>query len=259
MIRLTYCLRRLPEMSLQEFQGYWKNQHGPLVSKYSTILRVCKYIQVHTIEDPLNKELKDSRGLAEPYDGVAELWWRSRQDLVEALESPEGQEAAGLLLQDEKKFIDLKRSPLWFAYEVPQINPSPEDMIATEKNTLIKFYYVLRHHEHQTLKEAQFYWRMNHGPKVRQYAQAIKALRYIQVHRLEDELNEAVSEPRETEEPPYTGHAELWFDRTEWMASMGTPEGVAAQEALTEDERNFIDFSRSAIWLGKEYVFIDRM
>lgn len=258
MIRLTFCLRRRQEMSLPDFQIYWRKKHGPLVARYSTLLRIRKYVQVHTMEDPLNKELQNSRGAAEPYDGVAELWWDARQELLEAVESPEGQEAVQALVEDEKNFIDLKHSPGWYCYDVPQINPIPENVIATEKSPVVKFYYVFQHHAHQSLAEAQFYWRMYHGPKVRQYGQAIRTLRYIQVHRSDDELNATFSEPRGTEEPPYCGHAELWFDRAGLQTAFASPEGMKAVEALIEDEKNFIDFSRSALWLGKEHIFIDR-
>lgn len=257
MIRLTFCLRRIPGMSIQEFQTYWRKKHGPLVARCSTVLRIRKYIQVHTIDDPSNEELRNTRNAAEPYDGVAELWWDSRQDLAEAIETPEAQEAIQVLVEDEKVFIDLKHSPGWYGYEVPQINPIPENVIALEKGPLVKFYYVLHHHPHQSLDEVQSYWRMSHGPYVRQYGQAIRTLRYIQVHRLDDELNATFAEPRGTEEPLFFGHAELWFDRTEILGASATPEGIKAREFLIEDERKFIDFSRSALWLGKEHVFID--
>jgi hypothetical protein len=51
------------------------------------------------------------------YDGVAELWWESFDDLTAAMMSPEGQAAGLELLEDERKFIDLARSPLWFGNE----------------------------------------------------------------------------------------------------------------------------------------------
>ena len=117
MIRLTFVLRKRPEMSLEDFQSYWRNTHGPLVSRYSTVLRIRKYVQVHTIEDPLNEEFRNSRGMAEPYDGVAELWWDSLEDLAAAMAGPRGQEIAQELLEDERRFIDLSRSPLWLGEE----------------------------------------------------------------------------------------------------------------------------------------------
>src|SRR5262249_13988947 len=49
MIRLTYVLRRLPTLSRQEFQQYWRQTHGPLVAKHAQTLACRKYIQVHTL------------------------------------------------------------------------------------------------------------------------------------------------------------------------------------------------------------------
>ncbi len=245
-------------MTLPDFQSYWLDKHGPLVARYSTVLRIRKYVQVHTIEDPLSRELQTTRGLAMPYDGVAELWWNSRQELLDAAEIPEVQEAAQALLEDEKNFIDLKRSPGWYGYEVPQINPVPENLIAREKGPLVKLYYVLNGHPHQSLDEAQSYWRVNRGPDLRRYGQAIRILRYIQVHRLDDELNAEFTAPRETQEPSYCGHEEFWFDRAALQLALTSPEGVKAMAALIDEERKFVDLSRSAIWLGKEHIFIDR-
>ena len=38
----------------------------------------------------------------------------------------------------------------------------------------------------------------------------------------------------------------------------GSPEARRAMEIAVEDERKFIDFANSAIWVAKERVFIDR-
>ena len=78
-------------------------------------------MQLHTVDDPLNAVLRENRGGEEPYDGVAELWWDSRQDLEAALAAPEAQAAAHELLEDEKRFIDLGRSALWLGTERPII------------------------------------------------------------------------------------------------------------------------------------------
>jgi hypothetical protein len=76
---------------------------------------------------------------------------------------------------------------------------------------------------------------------------------------LEDELDRMFSDVRGTGPPLYYGHAELWFDRVELAAGLTTPEGVKAAQVFIEDEKTFIDLSRSAIWLAKEQVFIDRI
>lgn len=259
MIRLTYVLRRKPDMSLEDFQKYWRVNHGPLVAKHATTLDILRYVQVHTLDEPTTDTSHGGRGtMLEPYDGVAELWWTSRDAFLAAFMTEEGQAAANELLEDEKKFIDLPNSPLWFAYEYPQVNPTPETLVAKENNTILKFYYPLRHLPNLSLDEAQLYWRTTHGPKIRMIAQQNGILRYVQVHRYEDELDSALREPRGTKEEPFTGHAELWFDRAGMVAGAEMPERVKALEIAIEDERNFIDFTRSAMWMAKEHVFIDR-
>ncbi len=121
MIKLTYCLRRLPSLSREEFQNYWFDKHGPLVRKNGAALRIRRYTQVHTMDDPMNEALQDGRGGPEAYDGVAELWWETLEDLQDAMATPAGEVAMNELLEDEKTFIDLPNSPLWISLERPVI------------------------------------------------------------------------------------------------------------------------------------------
>jgi hypothetical protein len=126
MIKLIFCLKRLPSLTEDEFHKYWLEKHGPLVRKYAPALRIAKYVQSHTIPDseeaPLHRIFQGSRGLLEPYDGAAEAWWKSMDDLLEGGRDPEGVKAARKLLEDEKKFIDLSRSSIFFVEEHEIIN-----------------------------------------------------------------------------------------------------------------------------------------
>ena len=117
MIKLVYCLRRLPHLSLEEFQRYWLQKHGPLVRSHAQALRIKRYVQVHTLDHPLNEAIRRSRNAAEPYDGVAELWWESAEEMAAATATPEGRNAARELLEDERHFIDFARSSLWVGEE----------------------------------------------------------------------------------------------------------------------------------------------
>ena len=117
MIKLIFAVRRLPHLSRDEFQRYWREQHAALAKKHAAIMRIRRYVQVHTIDHPANQALRDSRGGPEPYDGVAEVWWDSLEELAQAMATPEGAEAGQALLEDERRFIDLSRSPLWLAQE----------------------------------------------------------------------------------------------------------------------------------------------
>jgi uncharacterized protein (TIGR02118 family) len=118
MIKLVFCLRRLPTLSVSEFQRYWLDKHAELVRRHAAALRIRRYTQSHTVPDPRLTPVIESRGSqVAAFDGVAELWWDSADDLVAAISTAEGQNAGLALLEDERTFIDLANSPLFFTNE----------------------------------------------------------------------------------------------------------------------------------------------
>ncbi len=119
MVKLVFCLTRLPHLSREEFQRYWRDRHGPLVRELAGALAVRRYVQVHTLTSPLNAALRRGRDGPEEYDGVAELWFDSLEALAAAGATPAGRAAGRRLLEDERRFVDLARSPLWVAEEHP--------------------------------------------------------------------------------------------------------------------------------------------
>jgi uncharacterized protein (TIGR02118 family) len=116
MIKLTFCLKRLPQLTREQFQAYWFDNHAPLVAKHRAVLRIRRYVQMHSGPDAMNAGIGASRGAPEMFDGVAELWWDSIEDVV-ANAHPDAPAAGLALLEDERKFIDLARSPLFFGEE----------------------------------------------------------------------------------------------------------------------------------------------
>jgi uncharacterized protein (TIGR02118 family) len=117
MIKLSFCLRRLPALSREEFQRYWFERHAPLVRKHAGTLRIERYVQTHALPAEASEALRATRGGPAGYDGVAELWWKSEQDLAAAVATPAGIEAGRALLEDERRFIDLANSPIFFSRE----------------------------------------------------------------------------------------------------------------------------------------------
>jgi uncharacterized protein (TIGR02118 family) len=118
LIKLVFTLRRREGMTREEFQRYWREQHAPLVKRHADTLRIRRYVQTHSRDTDLDELLASPRG-SEPsmYDGVAELWWDSLEDLVAAYSTEAGRAAGAELLEDEQRFIDLPRSPLWLGEE----------------------------------------------------------------------------------------------------------------------------------------------
>jgi uncharacterized protein (TIGR02118 family) len=122
MIKIVFCLHRRPELSREEFQTYWRSTHAPLVRSHADALGIRRYVQVHSVDDAISTAVAGSRHSPEPFDGVAELWLDSLEALMVAGSSEAGRAAAAALLEDERRFIDLERSPLFLAEELVVID-----------------------------------------------------------------------------------------------------------------------------------------
>ncbi len=256
MIRLVFALRRKPELTRAEFQTYWLSKHAPLVASVATDLDILRYVQTHTMDDPANEAAQKARGKMEPeYDGVAELWWASEKALAENMTTDAAQAAGAKLLEDESKFIDLPNSPLWMAYEYPQINPSPERIAAHTKSGVVRVFFPLRHQTQIAEEDARHYWLTHHGPIVRSHGEATGTLCYRQVHRANSSIDEGLQNARGTQVESYLGHAEAWVDRG---SAPNSDEARIANRTFIDDEHNFIDMERSTIFFGKEHTIIDR-
>ncbi len=116
MIKLTFCLVRRPQFTREAFQAYWFDHHAPLVASVREALRIRRYVQLHSLPVEASAALRIARAGPEGYDGVAQLWWDSLEDVL-GNTHPDAQSAGRLLLEDERKFIDLERSPLWWGEE----------------------------------------------------------------------------------------------------------------------------------------------
>ena len=120
-MKVIYCLRRLPELTHEEFLRYWLEVHGPLVRAHQRVLLIVRYIQVHTDYGPFLEKLRAFRGSPKPYDGVAEIWYESREALETLGRDPAARAASRKLLEDERRFVDSARSPIWMGEEHPVI------------------------------------------------------------------------------------------------------------------------------------------
>lgn len=119
MIKLVYCIRRREDLPPAAFYQYWLVDHAPLVKRLAAAIGAVKYVQSHTVEPGLNQILQQSRGLAAPFDGITEVWWKDAASMQAALATPEGQAAFAALAQDEAHFIDFARSQAFMTEEHP--------------------------------------------------------------------------------------------------------------------------------------------
>ena len=113
MVKALACLRRKPGMSTDEFHRYWKEKHGPLVKSVPEFFGYFrKYVQSHTTVDRIPGFPPQA---APPYDGIAEIWFDSVEDVGKAFSEPRYLE---VIRPDEEQFLDLPNCNILIAEEV---------------------------------------------------------------------------------------------------------------------------------------------
>ncbi|TWT40610.1 hypothetical protein KOR42_49170 [Thalassoglobus neptunius] len=119
MIKISYIMRRLPELSREEFQAYWSEKHPQAVpaDAFQT-LGVKRYVQVLPLDTAARDLVIGPRtGLVESFDGVAELWVESEEALLRDWSDEKAKEYLKIFFEDEKNFIDWTRSTILVSKE----------------------------------------------------------------------------------------------------------------------------------------------
>jgi uncharacterized protein (TIGR02118 family) len=118
---------------------------------------------------------------------------------------------------------------------------------------MIKFVMCLTRHPDMSREDFQDYWLNKHGPFFMENAKAMRAKKYVQSHTLETPLNAGLRASRGML-AEYDGVAEVWFEsEADLIEGMSSPEGQRLGVALLEDERNFIDHTKSSAFIVREH------
>lgn len=254
-IRLVHLVRRRPDLDLAAFGATLLDDHGPLLASVRSVLGIVRATIAVRTGDPVDERMAQARGGMEaPYDAVIEVWLRSEAELTDRLGTDRGRRAWSRLVDSERRFSDLAASPMWLAHEYPQVNPTPESIVAHPNSGLAKLHYPIRHVHAMTATDAQMYWHTMHGPLIRSMAPGMGILRYQQVHRFPSSIETTMRADRGVVVDPYLGHAEVWSDRG---TTRSGEVAVRGGRRAIEDEARFIDFQRSAMWFGVEHLLID--
>ena len=121
---------------------------------------------------------------------------------------------------------------------------------------MIKLVYCLRRRANISPEEFYRYWLNTHAPKVRNAAEKMRAVRYIQSHTCGPEVNQAFVASRGLA-PPYDGITEVWWNSIEDLKA-AMVEAAEVMAMLREDESQFIEFSQSCVFLTTEHLIFDR-
>lgn len=108
------------------------------------------------------------------------------------------------------------------------------------------------------ISEEQFhsYWREKHGVLAQKTLPDAGVSRYVQNHLIDFNLD---PDPRGLQgmAEPFDGVVEIAWESLEKVQQVFADEKMQEQAMiLVEDEKNFIDFSRSAMWWVEEEVYI---
>lgn len=99
MVKLTCLLKRKKGMTPAEFQAYWRDHHGPLITRLQCGRHVLRYEQhPRSLDDYENDD--DRSG----YDGVTVQWFAS----MEAYQAHATESDAAEMMADLPKFLDLE-------------------------------------------------------------------------------------------------------------------------------------------------------
>ena len=120
MIRISYLMRRLPHLSLEEFQSYWSEKHPQAAPEDAfPELGVKKYVQVlHLDSEARNLVIGPRTGLVDPFDGMAELWVDSVEAIEKDWSTEKAKEYLAIFFKDEQNFIDWSRSTILVSKEI---------------------------------------------------------------------------------------------------------------------------------------------
>lgn len=92
MYKVLGLLKRPEGMTVEEFRGWWLEEHAPKVKKWAGL-------KAYNI----NLTLADDA----PFDGVAEVWFESEQEAREVFDTAEGQVARASATSNSSQIVIL--------------------------------------------------------------------------------------------------------------------------------------------------------
>ena len=276
MYKILLCHRRKKGLKYGRFHAYWKEQRSRLVLDFQADLGYSRYAQLHqsrrsnliylgiraSRSRPVIVLLSVLQGMAAPrkdrdrhtrreerWDVVDELWYPSKEALVDALTSEAGAEAARRLVEDQSTYV--RRTAVVTA----------EEFVAVDDPALpfprLRNAFFLRSRPGMTREEMLARWGSSHKKLFLSLQRALKYREYEQLHvRSAPELSAVVQNLGGSAGAEFHGVAGLSFSGQASLAfGFLNPWTEVANLRLVRDEMNFIDHQRSVLVYGKLHLF----
>jgi uncharacterized protein (TIGR02118 family) len=230
-------LVRQQGMSHEEFVDYWQTNHTPIARDIEGVVRYHQVLPT----DPEHAE----------FDGLAELYFETLEDLHAALGSPgsrdydPSREVAARAREDVDNFLDIDERPRFIGEELVQ-----KDEVDGDTDGLYKHSAFLVRQDGMSHEEFVDYWQTNHTPIAREIEGVVKYNTVI---------------PADPANAEFDGVAELYFDDLEKLydalGSEGSrdydPDRGKAKEARA-DVDNFLAIDERPRFIGRERLVVDR-
>ena len=222
MIKLVTCLKRLPALSPEAFQRYWRTTHADIVR---TLPGICRYVQSHVLRESYAKG-------APVYDGIAEIWVRDTNAVRAFQKTPEMKK----LQEDEPKFFRVHASPLIITEEHP-FSDRPE------KEDAVKVMELITRKKGLSVEDFQAYWLHEHGPMVKR----VSDMRgYVQSHT-------RLSGYGRIRPPAYDGMSSYWLDD---LLGLEDLERNPEYGTVDSDRVNFQDVGKTRSIVTREWPIL---
>ena len=200
-------IRKQPDWSVERFDAYWRDQHGPLAAR---VPGLRGYWQ-NAVTDRLQRGIDFARGPWD-FDGFSQLWF----DSASLSQAAFGQDdLAQALIADEQHFL----SGLHIVTtEQTEVIALPED--AADRARLLKRISTLQRRPDLSEDDFRREWRVHAGlvrtmPGVSGYRQNV----VVERERIK-------GQPCGYEDLPIDGIVELWFESPELLnAAFASPAG----------------------------------
>ena len=115
MIRFVHCVKRRPEVLLEDFRAFWTGQaFNRLLEELALQTGALRWQTSLTLNIDANLQLMAERGSGEPFDAMLEIWWDRARELQDLGADPEIRRLQQAIEDSQAPFVDFRQSRRFF-------------------------------------------------------------------------------------------------------------------------------------------------
>ena len=115
MIRFINCVKRRPDITVEQFRQYWNSREfEELIKQVVAVTGAKRYRKSATLVVEANALVQAHRGSSEPFDGILEYWWDNASHLTDLFGEPRMSSLTDKMLDYQRQFIDMPHTSAFF-------------------------------------------------------------------------------------------------------------------------------------------------